>query len=63
MVTELGGLLSHGMNKHYKFLTLSYSILFSFLGAVVAREYGLPCIVGAQQATTLIKTGCFVRSL
>ncbi|XP_067001276.2 rifampicin phosphotransferase [Anabrus simplex] len=37
VVTELGGLISHG--------------------AVVAREYGLPCIVGAQSATTFFKTG------
>ena len=26
-------------------------------GAVVAREYGLPCIVGAEMATSLFKTG------
>jgi len=26
-------------------------------GAVVAREYGLPCIVGAQKATQLLRTG------
>lgn len=26
-------------------------------GAVVAREYGLPCIVGAQNATKMFKTG------
>ncbi|XP_044763689.1 prodigiosin synthesizing transferase PigC-like [Coccinella septempunctata] len=26
-------------------------------GAVVAREYGLPCIVGAQNATRMFKTG------
>ncbi|XP_064460577.1 rifampicin phosphotransferase-like isoform X2 [Ornithodoros turicata] len=37
IVTELGGLLSHG--------------------AVVAREYGLPCIVGLHGATKFFKTG------
>jgi phosphohistidine swiveling domain-containing protein len=26
-------------------------------GAIIAREYGLPCITGVPQATTLIKTG------
>ncbi|PAA89199.1 hypothetical protein BOX15_Mlig003482g1 [Macrostomum lignano] len=29
-------------------------------GAVVAREFGIPCIVGAKQATSLFKTGDFV---
>lgn len=33
--------------------------LFS-LGAVVAREYGLPCIVGVKNATKLFKTGDIV---
>lgn len=37
VVTELGGLISHG--------------------AVVAREYGLPCIVGAEGATQIFSTG------
>ena len=37
VVTELGGLISHG--------------------AVVAREYGLPCIVGASNATETITDG------
>ncbi|XP_029168725.1 uncharacterized protein LOC114938804 isoform X2 [Nylanderia fulva] len=37
IVTELGGLISHG--------------------AVVAREYGLPCIVGAKSATLIFQTG------
>merc|ERR1711973_549294 len=40
VVTELGGLISHG--------------------AVVAREYGLPCIVGAQMATAVFRTGDLV---
>ena len=26
-------------------------------GAVVAREYGLPCVVGAEGATTIFQTG------
>ncbi|XP_072945858.1 rifampicin phosphotransferase-like [Epargyreus clarus] len=30
-------------------------------GAVIAREYGLPCIVGAVNATQLFKTGDTVR--
>uniref|UniRef100_A0A4W3IUY6 Uncharacterized LOC103175934 n=1 Tax=Callorhinchus milii TaxID=7868 RepID=A0A4W3IUY6_CALMI len=37
LVTELGGLLSHG--------------------AVVAREYGLPCIVNCRNATNFFKSG------
>ncbi|XP_014681102.1 PREDICTED: putative phosphoenolpyruvate synthase [Priapulus caudatus] len=37
LVTEKGGLLSHG--------------------AVVAREYGLPCIVSAKNAMTIFKNG------
>ena len=28
-------------------------------GAVVAREYGLPCVVGAEGATTIFQTGNF----
>ena len=26
-------------------------------GAIIAREYGLPCITGIPDATTLIETG------
>lgn len=33
----------------------------SLLGAVIAREYGLPCIVGAAFATDVFKTGDTVR--
>ncbi|XP_042904014.1 rifampicin phosphotransferase [Parasteatoda tepidariorum] len=40
VVTELGGLISHG--------------------AVVSREYGLPCIVGLHGATKQFKTGDYV---
>lgn len=28
-----------------------------FTGAVVAREYGLPCVIGVQNATKTFKTG------
>lgn len=38
-------------------MKLSYDIL----GAVIAREYGLPCIVGAANATDIFKTGDTVR--
>lgn len=41
LITELGGLLSHG--------------------AVVAREYGLPCIVNVPNATQLFQSGDIVR--
>ncbi|EEC09820.1 conserved hypothetical protein [Ixodes scapularis] len=37
LVTELGGLLSHG--------------------AVIAREYGLPCVVGVENATDIFASG------
>ena len=40
VVTELGGLISHG--------------------AVVAREYGLPCLVGVAGATSALRTGDIV---
>ena len=29
-------------------------------GAVVAREYGLPCVVGVEGATSIFKNGDFV---
>ena len=29
-------------------------------GAVVAREYGLPCVVGAEGATTIFQTGTYL---
>ncbi|KAH3716960.1 hypothetical protein DPMN_059694 [Dreissena polymorpha] len=41
LVTELGGLVSHG--------------------AVVAREYGLPCVVNVPNATIHLLTGDMVR--
>jgi pyruvate,water dikinase len=30
-------------------------------GAVIAREYGLPAVVGVVNATKLIKDGAFIR--
>jgi pyruvate,water dikinase len=41
MVTEVGGLMTHG--------------------AVIAREYGLPAVVGVLQATRLIRDGQRIR--
>ena len=41
LVTEVGGLLTHG--------------------AVIAREYGLPAVVGVENATQLIKDGQRIR--
>ncbi|GAA2435204.1 rifamycin-inactivating phosphotransferase [Streptomyces lavendulocolor] len=41
LVTEVGGLMTHG--------------------AVIAREYGLPAVVGVEQATGLIKDGQRIR--
>ena len=31
-------------------------------GAVVAREYGLPCVVGAEGATTIFQTGIYYNT-
>ncbi|KFM75170.1 putative phosphoenolpyruvate synthase, partial [Stegodyphus mimosarum] len=41
VVTELGGLISHG--------------------AVVSREYGIPCIAGLHEVTRNFQTGDYVR--
>jgi len=41
LVTEVGGLMTHG--------------------AVIAREYGLPAVVGVESATKLIKDGQRIR--
>jgi len=41
LVTEVGGLMTHG--------------------AVVAREYGLPAVVGVENATRLIRDGQRIR--
>lgn len=32
-----------------------------FAGAVIAREYGLPCIVGATHATQIFQMGMWFR--
>ena len=32
-------------------------------GAVVAREYGLPCVVGAEGATTAFKSGNLLQNI
>lgn len=32
-------------------------------GAVVAREYGLPCLISVENATNLFKTGNFLNLL
>jgi pyruvate,water dikinase len=41
LVTEVGGLMTHG--------------------AVIAREYGLPAVVGVEHATRLIRDGRRIR--
>jgi phosphohistidine swiveling domain-containing protein len=41
LVTEVGGLMTHG--------------------AVIAREYGLPAVVGVEHATELIRDGQRIR--
>lgn len=38
-----------------------YITIFCPTGAVIAREYGLPCIVGAEGATEMFRTGDMVR--
>ncbi|KAG1682236.1 putative phosphotransferase YvkC [Nymphon striatum] len=55
VVTELGGLVSHvsGHSIFQHFLDIS--------GAVVAREYGIPCVVGVTNATIHIKSGDKIR--
>jgi len=30
-------------------------------GSVVAREYGIPAVVGVHEATTRLKTGMIIR--
>lgn len=68
VVTEIGGLISHGNSvlSFYvgsrdcclKMQLIGYTKSSKFiLGAVVAREFGLPCIVGAQRATSVFKSG------
>lgn len=44
------------------FIIFIHSVIFCLLlGAVIAREYGLPCIVGATNATDIFATGDTVR--
>lgn len=63
VVTELGGLISHGLFQSStirSLIVLTNAFFFSFqtvIGAVVAREYGLPCVVGAIGATSILKFG------
>ena len=40
---------------YYRFDATDWGMLI--LGAIIAREYGLPCITGIPDATTLIQTG------
>ncbi|KAJ8967030.1 hypothetical protein NQ314_003147 [Rhamnusium bicolor] len=47
------------MVKDLFMLSKRYVIL-NFTGAVVAREYGLPCLVGVKNATKVFKTGDIV---
>jgi pyruvate,water dikinase len=50
LVTEIGGLLSHGMA-----ILVEFESCIS--GSVVAREYGLPSLIAVDNATTVFKTG------
>lgn len=36
-------------------------LIFNVLGAVIAREFSLPCIVGTGNATKIFKTGDYVH--
>ena len=57
LVTELGGLLSHGNTEFHK-KNHKYGVIAVFvIGAVVAREYGVPCIASVPGATDFINTG------
>ncbi|KAI4454859.1 phosphoenolpyruvate synthase-related [Holotrichia oblita] len=60
VVTELGGLISHGRSQLKRLLCFKL-LNFIILGAVVAREYGLPCVVGVQNATKYFKTGNIIK--
>ena len=63
VVTEIGGLVSHGKTRLHilkincKIKYFVYLILIQISGAVCAREYGLPCVVAAENATRLFKSG------
>lgn len=47
------------MNKNKKVVSIDLSKKKKcvYTGAVVAREYGLPCLVGVQNAKKYFKTG------
>lgn len=49
--------MTHRFFQHIVSFNTSF---FQILGAVVAREYGLPCIVGLTNATELFQTGDYV---
>lgn len=71
--SEIGGLqrgdvlITHatdiGWSPYFPLLTGIVTELGGLIshGAVIAREYGLPCIVGAANATDIFKTGDLVR--
>lgn len=49
------------MVLHLSFNIFLNNYLNVCTGAVIAREYGLPCIVGAMHATEMFSTGETVR--
>lgn len=60
LITEIGGIISHGTQltktkKLYQLIFVKKKCVYT--GAVVAREYGLPCLVGVQNAKKHFKTG------
>lgn len=59
MITEIGGLISHGSLRTFLYPVKIQNVNFRIVivGAVVAREYGIPCVVGAQGATSMLKSG------
>lgn len=59
IATELGGLVSHG--NPFSLNNFRKIYMYIFLGAVVAREYGLPCVVGVRNITKYFKTGDIIQ--
>lgn len=57
--------LPGGSNKAKKFVTIKGLVTevggFTTHGAVITREYGLPGVVGVENATKLIKDGQRIR--
>lgn len=49
--------------KGSAFVLIQDTLFVLYSGAVVAREYGLPCIVGCQDATRIFSTGLYVQKL